>query len=40
MKNLLIKLLTNQDFQLITLFIISVILIGLVENPADYISLN
>lgn len=40
MKNLLIKLLTNQDLQLIILFILSIILIGLVENPQDYMSLN
>ena len=40
MKNLLIKLLTNQDLQLIILFILSILLIGLTENPQDYISLN
>lgn len=40
MKNFLIKLLINHDLQLIILFILSVLLIGLVENPQDYISLN
>ena len=40
MKNLLIKLLTSQDLQLIIFFVLSILLIGLVENPQDYMSLN
>lgn len=40
MKNKLIKLLHNQDFQLVMYFIIALLLVGLLENPQDYMSLN
>lgn len=40
MKNNLIKLLTSDTFKITAWFILSIILIGLVENPQDYISLN
>lgn len=40
MLNNLIKLLTSEQFKIIAWFILSIILIGLVENPQDYISLN
>ena len=38
--NKLINILTSEDFKLIALITLSIILIGLSENPQDYISLN
>ena len=38
--NKLIQILTSEQFKIIAWFILSIILIGLVENPQDYLSLN
>ena len=38
--NKLINILTSDTFKISAWFILSIVLIGLVENPQDYISLN
>ena len=38
--NKLLQIITSEQFKIIAWFILSIILIGLVENPQDYISLN
>ena len=38
--NKLLQIITSDTFKITAWFILSIILIGLVENPQDYISLN
>lgn len=40
MKNKLIQLLTSDGFKLALYLILSIILIGLVDSPENYLSLN
>lgn len=38
--NKLLQIITSDTFKITAWFILSIILIGLIENPQDYISLN